>query len=138
MGNSSVFSIALPDSSAWIEHFHGNTAYDFIDDLIADDHIYTNDVVLTELLPSMRQMNEKKFINALLKLPTLPLAIDWEEIQRYQLQNLRHGNNHVPISDMLIAQNALQHNASLIANDKHFDLMAVYLPLAVLTGRQQT
>jgi len=41
------------DSSAWIEFFKGNQKYFFIKDLIYNNAICTNDIILTELFPSI-------------------------------------------------------------------------------------
>ena len=117
------------DSSAWIEYFKGNQKYYFITDLIYSNAICTNDIILTELLPSIIHRKENNLAELLSRLTKTTLLIDWQEIRNIQILNLRHGNNNVGISDIIIAQNCIQNNLRLISNDKHFISMAKYMPL---------
>jgi hypothetical protein len=48
------------DSSAWIEYFRGNEAYSFIRELIYNNALCTNDIILTELLPSIIHKKENQ------------------------------------------------------------------------------
>jgi predicted nucleic acid-binding protein len=45
--------------------------------------------------------------------------------------NLQHGNNNVPVTDLIIAQNCLQNDLSIVARDKHFKIMSEYIPLKI-------
>jgi predicted nucleic acid-binding protein len=117
------------DSSAWIEYFKGNRIYSFITDLIYTNAICTNDIILTELLPSIIHKRENKLANILNSLRKNILIIDWQEIRNIQILNLKHGNNNVGISDIIIVQNCIQNESKLITNDKHFKIMAKYIPL---------
>jgi predicted nucleic acid-binding protein len=117
------------DSSAWIEYFKGNQTYSFITDLIYTNAICTNDIILTELLPSILHKKENKLADLLNSLRKNILLIDWQEIRTIQILNLKHGNNNVGISDVIIAQNCIQNETKLITNNKHFGIMAKYIPL---------
>ena len=119
------------DSSAWIEYFKGNQKYYFIKDLIYSNAICTNDVILTELLPSIIHRKEKDLAELLNRITKYPLSINWQEIQNMQILNLRHGNNNVGIPDLVIAQNCMQNNLKLITDDKHFIAIAKYIPLEI-------
>jgi len=121
----------LIDSSAWIEYFKGNQKYSFLDDLIAANVICTNDIILTELLPSIIHKKERKLAELLNDVKKYMLTIDWQEIRNMQLLNLQHGNNNIGISDMIIAQNCLQNKLKIIVHDRHFEAMAKYIPLEV-------
>ena len=123
----------LIDSSAWIEYFKGNRIYSFITDLIYTNAICTNDIILTELLPSIIHKREKELANLLNSLRKNILIIDWQEIRNIQILNLKHGNNNVGISDIIIAQNCIQNELKLITNDKHFEIMTKYIPLKLYT-----
>jgi predicted nucleic acid-binding protein len=57
------------------------------------------------------------------------LQPDWDEIVRLQTTCLRHGINGVGIPDLLIAQNAMQHDLQLMARDRNFRQLARYTPL---------
>ena len=121
----------LVDSSAWIEYFRGNPNYSFINELIYTNAICTNDIILTELLPSIIHKNERKLAELLSFVMKYPLTIDWQEIRDIQLLNLQHGNNNIGVSDIIIAQNCIQNDLKIIAHDKHFEAMAQYVPLKI-------
>ena len=123
--------INLVDSSAWIEYFRGNQKYSFIKELINTNAVCTNDIVLTELLPSIIHKKEDKLAELLTCVKKYELTIDWQEIRDIQLLNLRHGSNNVGIPDIVIAQNCMQNELKIITNDKHFEVMAGYIPLKV-------
>jgi predicted nucleic acid-binding protein len=119
----------LIDSSAWIEYFKGNQAYHYMKDMIYTNAICTNDIVLSELLPSILHRKENKLAELLKSIKLYIMLIDWREIRDIQLLNLKHGTNNVGIADILIAQNCIQNNLKLISNDRHFQAMANYIPL---------
>ena len=119
----------LIDTSVWIEYFKGNPKYSFLDDLINNNAICTNEIILTELLPSIIHKKEHKLAKLLNNVEKYVINIDWQEIRNVQLLNLKHGNNAVGVSDIIIAQNCIQNDLRLISCDKHFRVMAKYTPL---------
>jgi predicted nucleic acid-binding protein len=119
----------LIETSAWIEYFRGNEKYSFIDLLLDQNRVCTNDVILSELLPSITHKKELGLAELLTTLYTFPLTIDWNEIRAFQLMNFKNGNNNIGISDIIIAQNSIQNNLEILTEDKHFRLMSSYLPL---------
>jgi len=121
----------LVDSSAWIEYFKGNKKYSFITNLINANTICTNDIILSELLPSIIHKKEHKLADLLNNISKYALEIDWLEICDIQLLNLKHGNNNIGVSDIIIAQNCIQNKLRLIARDKHFESMSKYIPLDI-------
>jgi len=121
----------LIDSSAWIEYFRGNKDYSFLNSLIMDNAICTNDIILTELLPSIIFKNEQNLAELLKEVKKYELIIDWEEIRSIQLLNIKHGNNHIGISDIIIAQNCILNGLRIIANDRHFSAMSKYIPIEI-------
>jgi predicted nucleic acid-binding protein len=121
----------LVDSSAWIEYFRGNKKYSFITNLIMTNTVCTNDIILSELLPSIIHRKEYKLADLLNSVNKYTLVIDWQEIRGIQLLNLKHGNNNIGISDIIIAQNCMQNGLKLIVHDKHFEAMSKYIPLKV-------
>jgi predicted nucleic acid-binding protein len=120
------------DTSAWIEYFRGNKKYMFIDTLLDQNRVYINDVILSELLPSILQKKETELAELLQDIFCLTLNIDWNEIRTYQLMNLKKGNNKTGLLDIVIVQNCIQNSASIVAEDKHFGLMSGYLPINLL------
>jgi predicted nucleic acid-binding protein len=123
----------LIDSSAWIEYFRTRKGYLFIDELIDTNSVCTNDVILTELLPSIRHKKEKHLEALLKSIPKYEIKINWQELQDFQLLNFKHGYNNIGVTDLIITQNCLQNNVSIIAEDKHFKEMAEYIPLKLFT-----
>ena len=121
----------LVDSSAWIEYFRGNPKYLFITELININAICTNEVILTELLPSIIHKNEHDLAKLLNCIKNYVLVIDWQEIRDIQLLNIKHGNNNIGISDIIIAQNCMRNGLKIITHDRHFEAMAEYTPLRV-------
>ena len=121
----------LVDSSAWIEFFRGNSDYLFISDLISSNAICTNELILSELLPSIIHKKERALADIFVSVKKYPLNIEWQEVRDIQLLNLTHGNNNIGISDIIIAQNCMQNGLRIIARDNHFAAMAIYVPLKV-------
>jgi len=121
----------LIDSSAWIEYFRGNAKYLFIEGFIGINAICTNEIILTELLPSIIHRNEKKLAELLNCVRKYALITDWQEIRDIQLLNIRHGNNGIGISDIIIAQNCVQNGLKIVSRDRHFEAMAEYIPLEI-------
>ena len=116
----------LVDSSAWIEYFKGNQKYLFMNNLINSNAICINEIILTELLPSILHKKEYELAELLKSVKNYKLNIVWQEIREIQLLNLKKGNNGIGISDLIIVQNCLQNELRLITNDKHFDVMSRY------------
>jgi predicted nucleic acid-binding protein len=121
----------LVDSSAWIEYFRDYKEFAFIDRLIEGGFICTNDIILTELLPSVIHRKEYKFANILKSIYNYKLKIGWKELQDYQLLNIQHGFNKIGITDLIITQNCIQNNLEICSKDKHFLEMAEYLPIKI-------
>lgn len=114
--------LVLVDSSIWIDFFrNGNSSQ--IEDLIKEDLVCTNEMILTELLPSLEQLGHHEVIESLLHLQRIPLNIDWDIIRKYQLSNLKSGINKVGIPDLIILQQVIQEKLTLMTLDKHFHLM---------------
>jgi predicted nucleic acid-binding protein len=122
----------LIDSSAWIEYFKGNKDFLFINDLINNNTICTNDLILTELLPSMLRKKENRLIEIMNTVYRYEIHINWNELREYQMLNLRNGNNNVPITDLIIVQDCIRNSLIIVTQDKHFKLMAEYLPLEIM------
>jgi len=119
-------SLVLVDSSIWIDYFREGK-YGKLDQLIESDLVVTNDIILTELIPSLNMLNAKDVVDGLLSISRIPLLIDWDIIRRYQLSNLQNGINKVGIPDLIILEQVIAKQLTLFSKDKHFDLMSQYL-----------
>ena len=116
--------MVLVDSSVWIEYFKGNKSVLQLNELIDSNNLCINDLILAELLPSINHNKELDLKELLLTIEKIDIAIDWHQIISMQTINLRNGINKVGISDLIIAQNAIENNIELYTMDKHFDLMS--------------
>ncbi|UML82326.1 PIN domain-containing protein [Leptospira kirschneri] len=123
----------LLDSSVWIEYFRNvdSPISLKVDELIDAENIYTNNLILSELVPSLKLRKQSKIITSLEAIERFPLEIDWEQIIEYQISNLKNGINKVGVPDLIIAQNVVQNKAMLFTLDKHFKLMSKNIKLKV-------
>lgn len=118
-------SLVLIDSSVWIEFFRGSKNVDVekFNTLIDNNQICINELIISELLPSLIHKKEFAIIELLKTVRTIPMKIDWDEIIDYQTINLKNGLNNIGIPDLLIMQNSLQNDLLLYSLDKHFQLL---------------
>lgn len=125
-------SKVLVDTSIWIDYFRGNPVAAPVSDLIDTGQLMVNDLILAELIPSILKRDEKELHGLLLSIEKVELEIDWEEIIEFQIQNLKAGNNHIGIPDLVIAQNSIQNDLVIFENDKHFHQMPESIGLRLL------
>jgi predicted nucleic acid-binding protein len=121
----------LVDSSVWVTYFRGTNDLPTLDWLIEEGLVVTNDIILAELTPALLVRGERKLVSVLRKMECVPLAVDWNGIIEMQVECLRNGINKVGIPDLMVAQNAMQHNLSLFSLDKHFRLLGKHVPLVL-------
>lgn len=119
--------LILVDTSVWIDYFRGKETE--LDYMIDNGLVVTNTVILAELLPAIRLRKEFELAELLQEVRSLPLQISWDEIMQMQLTCLQAGANGVGIPDLMIAQNAIQHDCRVYSVDKHFRLMRDALSL---------
>jgi predicted nucleic acid-binding protein len=123
----------LIDSSVWIDYFKtGNISY--LDKLIEEDLVCTNELILTELLPALIHQKRTDIVESLDSLEKIPLNMDWEIIRELQLLNLKNGINRVGIPDLIIIQQVMDQNLTLFSFDKHFLLMKNYLNFELISS----
>jgi predicted nucleic acid-binding protein len=114
----------LVDTSVWINYFSGHEGTLALNQLIDTNNVCINDLILAELIPSIRHLREHELGDLLYSIHKLNLVIDWNRIIHMQTENLRQGLNKVGIPDLVIAQNAIDHDVELFTLDKHFSLMS--------------
>jgi predicted nucleic acid-binding protein len=122
----------LVDTSIWIEYFRSGSHAENLEYLIDENLIVINDLILAELVPSLKFSNQRKLIELLCSIRNLLLAIDWDQIIEFQYRCLRNGLNGIGIPDLILAQNAKQHNCEIYSLDNHFELMRDILKLKLL------
>ena len=116
-------SKVLVDSAAWIDYFAGKKNTSGLDALIEENLICVNDLILAELLPSIRLQKAFELASMLKAIEKIPLTIDWDEIIEMQVLNQKHGINKVGLPDLIIVQNVIKNNLELCSPDHHFRLM---------------
>ena len=113
----------LVDSSVWINYFKSKNLHNDLTELIMNNQICTNNLILSELIPSLKMKKEDTIIDLLLEIPKKEIDINWDLIINIQIQNLKNGVNRVGIPDLIILNNVISDNLILYSNDKHFRLM---------------
>jgi predicted nucleic acid-binding protein len=119
----------LVDTSIWIEYFRTGKDSEKLDFFIDENLIVINDLILAELVPSLRVQNQRKIIELLHNIKKLELSINWDQIMEFQFQCLKNGLNAIGIPDLIIAQNAKQNHCTIYTFDRHFELMKDILKL---------
>jgi predicted nucleic acid-binding protein len=117
-------SRVLVDTAAWIDYFAGKKNSGAIDDFIQENVICINDLILAELIPSIRMSRAFELVSLLRAVSKIPLSIDWAGIIEMQITNKKNGINNVGIPDLIIVQNVMQNNLDLLSPDRHFKLMS--------------
>ena len=117
----------LVDTSVWIDYFNGkNPRVGVLSDLIDANAVCTNDLILAELVPFIRHAGEPQLAELLTSVEKHEMKIDWNRIVEYQTLNLKKGINKVGLPDLMIVQHVLDHQLTVFAFDKHFELMSRY------------
>ncbi len=113
----------LVDTSVWISFFRGEAPAQVLFPLLDANRVCVNELILTELVPSLKHRREDAIIDMLQAIERLELKIVWPQIIEMQVMNLKAGINKVGIPDLILAQNALQNALPILTFDKHFQLM---------------
>lgn len=113
----------LVDTSIWIDYFKSENNSTDLDVLIDENLVVINDIILAELVPYLKMKKQNKVVQLLREINRLPLNINWQEIISLQTKCLKNGINGIGIPDLIIAQNAKQHDCSIYSLDKHFRLL---------------
>ena len=113
----------LVDTSVWIEYFRTGNNSEKLDFLIDENLIVINDLILAELVPSLRVRNQRKIIKLLNDINKLELSINWDQLIEFQFKCLKNGLNGIGIPDLIVAQNAKQNHCEIYSLDSHFKLM---------------
>ncbi len=119
------------DSSVWIDFFKIGEKSETLVSLLNLDLVYTNEIVMIELLPVLRLQKNTEIIESLSTLYKSEMNIFWDGLQQLQLINLKNGINKVGIPDLIIVQHCIYYSLELWTFDKHFELMAKHINLKI-------
>lgn len=122
----------LVDTSIWIEYFRSGSNSEKLDFLIDENLIAINDLILAELVPSLKVRKQRKIVKLLYDIKKLELSINWDQIIEFQFKCLKNGLNGIGIPDLIVAQNAKQNRCEIYSLDNHFNLMKDILKLQLL------
>ena len=128
--------MVIVDTSVWIEYFKNNSYRDVLFSLIDSGTLAINELILTELVPSIRLKHEEALEVLLQSVPMLRIHVDWNELANIQTALLQNGINKVGLPDLIILQNALQNNATVCSIDKHMRLAAPFVGCQMLEIRK--
>jgi len=123
----------LVDTSVWIDYFRNGTHAEKLDSLIDKNLIVINDLILAELVPSLKVRRAEKVISLLYQIKWLALDIQWKELIELQVKCLKKGVNGIGIPDLIIAQNAMQNGCVLYSHDDHFKKMKDIISLQLIS-----
>ena len=112
----------LADTSVWIEFFKLQSASgEKLEALIMNNSVWVCGVVLFELVQGVRSEEEKTTILDALS------DLEYAEMTRHLWQktgelsaSLKQKGLNLPLSDILIAAVAIEHNLAVFTLDKHF------------------
>ena len=122
----------LVDTSIWIEYLRTGKNSEKLDFFIDENLIVTNDLILAELVPSLRIHNQRKVVKLLYNIKKLELLINWDQIIEFQFKCLKNGLNGIGIPDLIVAQNAKQNHCEIYSLESHFKLMKDILKLQLM------
>ena len=113
----------LVDTSVWIDFFRGVASVkELLTKLLARDRVFTAGPVLFELLQGIKSSEEREQVKeALLSVHFLEITPeDWEGAALIA-RDLRLNGITIPMTDLLLAQLAKNHDLEIISSDPHFD-----------------
>lgn len=113
----------LVDSSVWIDYFKSGKKSGELDFLIDENLICTNDLILSELIPTLKVNKHNTLVNLLYETAKISLNINWSKLIDYQTICIKKGINRVGIPDLIILDNVIQNDLILFTLDKHFSLI---------------
>jgi predicted nucleic acid-binding protein len=114
----------LPDTCAWIEFFKGKATpmAEALERELLQGEVATCGVILYELIQGIRSPKEEKLVlNAMQAVTHLEMSAElWIKAGRLSAE-LRANGHTLPLSDLVIAALALEHELSVLTIDSHFE-----------------
>ena len=113
----------LPDTCAWIDFFNGKQTLlaESLAQSLLSHEVMTCGVVLCELLQGVKKTGEELLVhNALQALPHLEMTRELWHSAGQLSASLRKSGHTLPLSDIIIATLALNHNCAVLTVDRHF------------------
>lgn len=116
-------SSVLPDTCAWIDFFRGRPTRqaELVEAAIVQGSVTTCGVVIYELLQGIKNTEEAdRVLQAFQGIPFKEMSSHlWIKSGQLSAQ-LRTNGQTIPMSDLIIATLAREHDCSLVTVDRHF------------------
>lgn len=134
-GSATMPTKLLPDTCAWIDFLNARSGglAGKLEQALLQGEVATCGVVLFELIQGLKNPEEEsQVLNAFQAIPHLEMTTGlW--IKAGQLSSeLRKKGQTLPLSDIIIATLALEHDLTVLTIDRHFQTIP---GLAVITGK---
>ena len=116
----------LVDTCIWVDFFKDSNAdlSDRLGNLISEDNVLLTDVVRSELLVGARDKNELKELNSVLEGLKTAKIDSTTFIKAGELGFLmRREGITLPLTDLIIAAQAVHHESKIWTYDKHFSTL---------------
>lgn len=115
----------LVDTSIWVDFFRGKSEAikNRVLDLVANNRVYYNGIVISELLTGAKSQKQFDFIiDNFSGLNYLEMDKDFFVYSSRIIYQLKRSGLTLPMSDVFIAAHAKQNNLIVFSKDKHFEL----------------
>jgi Predicted nucleic acid-binding protein, contains PIN domain len=122
----------MVDTSIWIDYFRNahKERNNLIDSLIDENRVYINGIILSELLLGARNENDFNALASTMRgLNFVDIDQNGFELVGRNGFLLKKKGISIPLSDLVIASNCIEHDLVLIDNDKHFKTISSHLKL---------
>ncbi len=126
----------MVDTGIWIDYFRNahKERNDLIDSLIDENRVFTNGIILSELLLGARNENDfDALVSTMRGLNFVDIDQTGFELIGRNGFLLKKKGVSIPLSDLVIASNCIEHDLTLIDNDRHFKTISEYLKLRRFT-----
>ena len=112
----------IVDTSIWIEYFKNESdIVDLIEDKLMENCIFITGPIVSELLQGVKSEKEyDKLKNSIEAIPFIEGTYkDWKKVGSISFDLRREGIT-IPMTDIFISVIAINNNASVYTQDKHF------------------
>lgn len=116
-------NIVIVDTPIWIEYLRGNSSFEkTIEDGLIRGRIYVTGPIVAELLQGVKNEKELQMLSKHIDaIPYLECGEEaWRKAGLLSFSLMKVGKT-LPLTDILIAAVAMQHEASIFTLDGHFE-----------------
>lgn len=114
------------DTSVWVEYFKGKNSeiVEKVKALIVSERAIVCGVVLSEIVAGLRKQKDEEIMrDALDALPYVETSRESWILAGRMMRELLDRGKKIPLSDLILAASAFEHNSEIFTLDVHFDLL---------------